>query len=144
MITISKTHLSEIHTQAKDAYPEECCGAMLGKVSTDGKVVSEIIMLENEWDGSDGFTKHRRFQITPKDYMLLEKKARAEKLDLIGFYHTHPDHPAIPSETDLSYAWPVFSYVILSVQSGTPQDIHSYILNEESKKFDEESILINS
>lgn len=132
MITLSKTHLTEIQNHGTEAYPEECCGAMLGR----DKTVHKIVRIENQ----SSENKHRRFSITPQDYMALEKLAKKEGLNLLGFYHTHPDHPARPSETDLKFAWPVFSYIILSIQKGVPGEFNSFVLDEEAQAFLPEKI----
>lgn len=127
MITLSKTHLSEIHEHGIEAYPEECCGAMLGNIDFDAKkkVVIELIRIENH----SSENKHRRFAITPEDYRKIEIIAKEKNLSLLGFYHTHPDHPAQPSETDLKFAWPVFSYLILSVMQQVPNELNSFVLD---------------
>jgi len=140
MIILSKTHLSDIQTHGKDAYPNECCGAMLGtrNSQTQVKEVIQIIRLEN----ITADDKQRHFAITDKDYQQLEKQAESLGLTLLGFYHTHPDHPAKPSPTDLSYAWPFFSYIILAVHSGKPKDINSFELDLDSRTFKSESLQI--
>ncbi len=145
MITISQTHLLEMQQHGKEAYPEECCGALLGKVESSGAKTSlQTVRIENNWPEGEQGTKHRRFAVTAEDYLLLEKKAKDEKLTLLGFYHTHPDHPAKPSQTDLSYAWPFFSYIILSIKKGNPDQIFSYELSSgEEKSFIEEKMDIS-
>ncbi len=145
MITISPTHLTEIQDHGKEAYPYECCGAILGQVDTkEGtKIGTQILRIENNWqDQGEGETRHRRFAITAEDYRFLEKTAKQKELTLLGFYHTHPDHPAKPSGTDLSYAWPFFSYIILSVEKGQPKDIYSYELDTDKSEFFSEQLSI--
>jgi proteasome lid subunit RPN8/RPN11 len=137
MIILSKTHLSEISFESRQSYPYECCGALLGHVlpNQDKQVVS-CISLVNHSDED----QRRRFKVTDKDYQLLEKKALDLNLTLLGFYHSHPDHPAIPSQTDLNYAWPFFSYIIQSVTDSEHRDIKSYMLSEKTMTFVEEKI----
>jgi len=140
MITLSKTHLSEINNHGQLAYPEECCGAMLGTLDFEKniKTTEKLVRIEN----TSTENRHRRFAITPEDYKSLETQAKQEGLTLLGFYHTHPDHPPIPSETDLKYAWPVFSYIILSVRNGDPAQCLSYQLNLDTEKFEPEELKI--
>ena len=115
MIILSKTLFAKLCEHGKEAYPEECCGAMLGDIDSESgiKSITELIRIENKSEEN----KHRRFAITPNDYRALETQATAKSLHLLGFYHTHPDHPCRPSQTDLAYAWPVFSYIILSINT---------------------------
>ena len=89
------------------AYPHECCGALIGR---DG-VVTEAFALPNTTEEGP----RRRFLVRPDDYRAAEARARETGLELLGFYHSHPDHPARPSQYDLDHAWPLFSYVIVSV-----------------------------
>lgn len=135
MITLSTTHLSEIQNHAQEVYPDECVGALLGDLAyaTLTKTVYETVRLDNQWDDSDTETKRRRFKVTAFDYQHVESLAQEKGMDLLGFYHSHPDHPAIPSETDLKYAWPVFSYLILPIHQGKPGDCLSYLLSDEGE-----------
>jgi len=141
MITISKTHLTDIQEHGKGAFPYECCGALLGNVNADTqhRDLVKLIRIENQSDED----KRRRFSVTAEDYKMVEEEAKKEKLTLIGFYHTHPDHPAFPSTTDLEYAWPFFSYIIHSVQSGEPSDINSFELDLDKNEFKQEKLNIN-
>jgi proteasome lid subunit RPN8/RPN11 len=84
--------------------------------------------------------RHRRFEITAADYAELESKARAQDLILLGFYHTHPDHPARPSATDLAYAWPFFSYIILTVSAGKAGEMAAFVLDEDTMQFVSEQL----
>ena len=113
-----------------EAYPNECCGALIGR---DG-LVSEAFGLPNTTEEGP----RRRFLVRPQDYRAAEKRASELSLDMLGFYHTHPDHPARPSQYDLDHAWPFFSYVILSVKEGVPTDMTSWRLLEDRSAFVEE------
>jgi proteasome lid subunit RPN8/RPN11 len=121
-----------IRAHGIEAYPNECCGALLGR---DG-LVSEAFSLPNTTEEGP----RRRFLVRPQDYRDAEAKASELGLDLLGFYHTHPDHPSRPSQYDLDHAWPFFSYVILSVHSGVPQDMTSWRLQEDRAAFTEEPL----
>ena len=130
MIIVSKTHFNQMVKHALSDYPHECCGGLLGTFDTHTKHIKKVVELSNQWDDTDSETKRRRFKITPSDYKKLEQLADDAKLHLLGFYHSHPDHPAIPSETDLSYAWPFFSYPIISIMQSKYADIQSYYLDQ--------------
>jgi proteasome lid subunit RPN8/RPN11 len=122
--------LDAIQAHGRDAYPHECCGALLGR---DG-VVQEAWPLPNTTEEGP----RRRFLVRPQDYRSAEARASEQGLELIGFYHSHPDHPARPSQYDLDHAWPVFSYVIISVAEGRPGDITSWRLADDRSAFAEE------
>ena len=136
MIILSKTHFSELEAHSLEAFPYECCGGMLGVVDGDKKVVERLIRLSNASDEN----KRRRFKVTQDDYRALEAEAASSNLTLLGFYHSHPDHPAIPSETDLKYAWPFFSYIVQSVGKVAVNECRSYVLAETGDHFVEEEL----
>jgi proteasome lid subunit RPN8/RPN11 len=121
-----------IRRHGTETYPDECCGALLGR---DG-VVSGTYALPNTTEEGP----RRRFLVRPDDYRQAEQRARQEGGDLLGFYHSHPDHPARPSQYDLDHAWPFFSYIIVSVQKGEPQDMTSWRLREDRSAFDQEDL----
>lgn len=123
-----------IRAHGRETFPHECCGAMLGR---DG-VVSDAYPLPNTTEEGP----RRRFLVRPDDYRGAEKRARETGLDLLGFYHSHPDHPARPSQYDLDHAWPSFSYVIVSVMAGEDQLLTSWRLTEDRAAFDEEPVEI--
>ena len=124
-----------IRAHGRETFPHECCGAMLGK---DG-VVREAYALPNTTEEGP----RRRFLVRPDDYRVAEKRAREAGLDLLGFYHSHPDHPAQPSQYDLDHAWPSFSYVIVSVMGGEDRLLTSWRLQDDRSAFVEEQITNN-
>ncbi len=122
---------------AESTFPEECCGFLFGYITADNnRIITEAQIVENVKEGD----KRRRFVIHPKDYLKAESYADKHDLTLLGVYHSHPDHPAIPSEHDRIAAQPFFSYVILSVQSGRFHHARSWLLNDQGY-FEEESFL---
>jgi len=121
-----------IRAHGRATYPHECCGALLGR---DG-VVTEACPLPNA--AEEG--QRRRFVVRPSDYRAAEARASGQGLALLGFYHSHPDHPARPSQYDLEHAWPVFAYVILSVAGGEPGEMTSWRLSEDRGRFEEETL----
>lgn len=113
-------------------YPEEACGFLLGQEENGVRIITDT------WPATNVSTENRkrRFIVDPIDYMKAEKKATIEGLSLLGIYHSHPDHPAIPSEHDLAAAHPFFSYVIVSLREGHVADTRSYQLT--NGRFEEE------
>jgi proteasome lid subunit RPN8/RPN11 len=131
-IVLQKDVDAAIRAHGREAFPHECCGALLGK---DG-LVREAYALPNTTEEGP----RRRFLVRPDDYRAAEKRARDAGLELLGFYHSHPDHPARPSQYDLDHAWPSFSYVIVSVMSGEDQALTSWQLQADRSAFDEEQV----
>jgi len=121
-----------IRAHGTETYPNECCGALYGR---DGVVTATYALPNTTEEGP-----RRRFLVRPQDYRDVEKRASELKVDLLGFYHSHPDHPARPSQYDLDHAWPVFSYIIVSVQAGKPADMTSWRLQEDRSAFDQEQL----
>lgn len=124
--------LEAIQQHGRETYPHECCGALIGR---DGEVASTVALPNITDEGP-----RRRFRVSDADYMKVERAASAANADLLGFYHSHPDHPARPSQYDLDHALPFFSYVIISVASGTPGDVRSWKLRDDRSAFDEEPL----
>jgi proteasome lid subunit RPN8/RPN11 len=118
-----------IRRHGEETFPHECCGALIGK---DG-VVSHAEPLPNTTEEGP----RRRFLVRPADYRLAEQRATELGADLLGFYHSHPDHPARPSQFDLDHAWPTFAYVIVSVMAGRASDMTVWFLREDRSSFDE-------
>jgi proteasome lid subunit RPN8/RPN11 len=121
-----------IRAHARQAYPHECCGALIGR---QGAVQAAFALPNTTEEGP-----RRRFLVRPDDYRAAERHSQALGLDLLGFYHSHPDHPARPSQYDLDHAWPFFSYVIVSVKAGVPEDMTSWRLQEDRSAFDQENL----
>lgn len=121
-----------IRAHGRETFPHECCGALLGR---DG-LVYEAFPLPNTTEEGP----RRRFLVRPEDYRVAEKRGRESGYDLLGFYHSHPDHPARPSQYDLDHAWPFFSYVIVSVMAGEDKLLTSWRLKEDRSAFEEEEV----
>ena len=120
---------------AESEYPHECCGFLFGRESGDNRNISDLMPVANRKEGD----RRRRFMIAPADYRLAEDYAEREDLVLLGVYHSHPDHPAEPSEHDRSVALPFFSYVIISVKESRAGTVRSWRLDDE-RNFDEETV----
>ena len=121
-----------IKNHCRETYPNECCGALIG---TDN-VVGECFSLPNTTEEGP----RRRFLVSPDDYRAAERRATKSGHELIGFYHSHPDDQARPSQYDLDHAWPVFAYVIIAVEKGEPSAMTSWRLREDRSAFDEARI----
>lgn len=135
LISISAEQLKIIYDHVESVYPEECCGILLGNVAGTVKDVIEVIPTINAWIKSEldkvGRNKHSRYSIDPQDIFMAQKRARELHLDIIGFFHSHPDYPAIPSMCDRSQAWEVYSYPIISVINGKVSEIKSWVLDRD-------------
>jgi len=128
--------LESIRRHAREAYREEACGAIYGRCTHKSKEALRAEPLPNAREGD----RRRRFLITSTDYRRAEARAAEHGMDLLGFYHSHPDHPAYPSSYDLEHAFPSFSYVIVSVREGEPGDVRSFVLTEDRSAFGEEEL----
>ena len=135
-ITLTPEVDAAIRAHGRETFPHECCGAMLGK---DGRV-HEAWKLPNTTEEGP----RRRFLVRPDDYRHAETRGRETGLELLGFYHSHPDHPARPSQYDLDHAWPFFSYVIVSVMAGEDKLLTSWRLKDDRSAFDEEAVEVNN
>lgn len=121
-----------IRAHGAETYPNECCGALYGR---DGEVTATFALPNTTEEGP-----RRRFLVRPQDYIAAERHGKELSADLLGFYHSHPDHPARPSQYDLDHAWPSFSYIIVAVRAGKPQDMTSWRLREDRSAFDPEQL----
>jgi proteasome lid subunit RPN8/RPN11 len=138
MITIESHDLAEMRRHGERDYPFECCGLMLGRFEGTGhKNVSETYAISNAREEE---AKRNRFLIRPEELMRGEKYAREKGLDVVGFYHSHPDEPAIPSKYDLDHAWPTYSYIVVSIEKGQAVDLRSWEMEPDRSRFDEEEI----
>lgn len=136
-LSISPDVDTAIRQHGQETYPHECCGALVGR---DG-VVSAVVALPNTTDEGP----RRRFMVRPSDYQLAERRATELGGDLLGFYHSHPDHPARPSQYDLDHAWPTFAYIIVAVAgdgaaNAKAGDMTVWFLQEDRSRFEEGSL----
>jgi S-sulfo-L-cysteine synthase (O-acetyl-L-serine-dependent) len=131
-LRVPEAVLLDIRRHGERAYSDECCGGLIGS----GSAVVEAVPLSNTTDGE----RRRRFLVGPREYREAEARASATGRELIGFYHSHPDHPAIPSAFDLEHAWPNLSYVIVSVRNGRAAEVRSWRLRADRSAFEEEHL----
>jgi proteasome lid subunit RPN8/RPN11 len=138
MLFLSSELETNIRIAGEAAYPDECCGVLMGDIDNDGnKTVRRTEAINNAREDGE---KYHRFLITPEDMLHAEQTARAAKLEVIGFYHSHPDHPASPSEYDKDHALPFYSYAIVSVEKGTAKELASWELSADRAVFLPEEI----
>ena len=138
-IKLTKQHLDEIRQHGERTFPEECGGLLLGALEGETRVIQATLPLENIRQDS----RHNRVEISPLDYMKAEREATKQGLGVWGYYHSHPNHPAIPSGFDLDHApFIEWSYLIVSVREGTAQEIRAWTVREDRSQFDEEDIEI--
>src|SRR5579864_5736903 len=128
-VALSATVDEAIRRHGQETYPHECCGALVGQ---SGHVQATVALPNTTEEGP-----RRRFLVRPSDYRLAEHRAAELGGELLGFYHSHPDHPARPSQYDLDHAWPTFAYVILAVANGRAGDMTVWWLKEDRSTFDE-------
>jgi proteasome lid subunit RPN8/RPN11 len=133
-IKISEQAIEVIRLHAREDYPHECCGALLGTEENSVRTVHDVLRLANERVDE----RERRYFISPQQVLMVERKARTDGLLLLGYYHSHPDHPAVPSEFDRLHALPWYSYLIISVRKGEPREILAWLLREDRSQFDEQ------
>lgn len=151
-LKINNAQVEAIRQHGARDYPGECCGVMLGKANGFCKAVGEIVPLKNlrndptraqellPVDDPGRETERNRFLIDPLDQLRVEKEARGRGLEVLGYYHSHPDHPARPSNYDREHAWPWYSYVIVSVERGVAKDLTCWVLAEDRGMFHPEQL----
>jgi proteasome lid subunit RPN8/RPN11 len=141
MLRLSDELQEEIDEHGAEAYPYEGCGLLLGHREDGKNIVSAVFPVENRWEREE--EKRERFLITPADMLQAELAAMREGLDIIGIYHSHPDHEPVASPRDLAWAtWPGYSYLITEVREGSPGQSRSWQLQEDRTGFVEEEIAI--
>ncbi|HTW79686.1 MAG TPA: M67 family metallopeptidase [Terracidiphilus sp.] len=140
VLLLSRIVYDAIRAHGEETYPHECCGALLGRAAADGWVVGSAIRAGNTRTDS----AHNRYRIAPAELVRIQRDAMRHGFEIAGFYHSHPDHPARWSETDLAEAhWLGCSYVITEVAAGQARETNSFLLagnNEEDKRFETETI----
>src|SRR5215218_6236520 len=137
MLYLDTEIIDQISAHAERDYPHECGGMLIGNFQTEKKTVLEIFPLENARETE---ARHNRVLILPKDVLRAERYARGKKLDVVGYYHSHPEDRAAPSQYDLDHALPVWSYIIVSVLAGKAADLRSWEMENDRSKFNEEDI----
>lgn len=136
-IAIGARERAAIEAHARRTYPEECCGILLGEFAGERKVVRGTVEIENARRDS----ARNRYLMGGDAVRAAEERARRERLEIVGYYHSHPDVPAVPSETDRNEAtWPIYSYVIVCVRKGEIAELRSWSLSEDRSTMNEEAV----
>ncbi|HTE18152.1 MAG TPA: M67 family metallopeptidase [Armatimonadota bacterium] len=158
MLKLSAAAAAAMRAHAEEGYPLEICGFLVGEAAGDTCVAREAWPVRNTWEedpeqraamaaaleaaggaataeGWESASSERRFLVSPQDFLKSEKRARAAGMSVVGLYHTHPEHPAVPSDFDRDAAWPEWSYVILSVRGGAVAELRSAVLDEAERRF---------
>jgi proteasome lid subunit RPN8/RPN11 len=141
MLKISSKVLREIYDHTEASYPNECCGLMIGTMNEtrDTREVHAFRKCRN----LNTERAHDRYEMDPMCMLKTQREFEASPWDIVGIYHSHPDHPSRPSQTDTDRAWPDYSYIIISVQKGTVAGANTWVLNEGERKFYEEPLVID-
>ena len=137
-LKIGNEAVEVINQHGVDTFPNECCGFLYGN-ETDGRQITLAVPVTNTKEGD----QRRRFEISPLDYLRAEQFALVNGTQLLGVYHSHPNHPAIPSIHDLAVALPYFSYIIVSIMDGEIADLKSWIIKEDAHEFQEQPVMSN-
>ncbi len=137
MITLSDSQLEAIKAHGVETFPHECCGVILGEIVGDKKVVQQLRKLENVHE--DGH--ERRYLVSPDEMFQLLREERETGVKVLGFYHSHPNHPAIPSGYDRDWASPWYTYIIVSILDGKPDLLTAWVLDEDGAEFLPDEIL---
>lgn len=132
MIELPSGVVEEIQRHGSETYPEECCGGLLGERRNGAVRVARAERVENRRTEQ----RSRRYTIDPRDYLRLERLAEEAGLSVVGIYHSHPDHPAVPSEFDREHALPYFHYLIVAVAAGRAEDFACWVLDEDRESFE--------
>jgi proteasome lid subunit RPN8/RPN11 len=144
VVVIAAELARQIEREGEAAYPNECCGILYGRdlPATDGararRVVERIEAVANDFEAGE---QYHRFSISPKQLMQAEKEAANRGQLVLGFYHSHPDSPARPSEYDRQHAWPFYSYMIVSIAKREAVDVTSWVLDEQMEVFSRQEIV---
>jgi proteasome lid subunit RPN8/RPN11 len=137
MISLTASARDAIMREGEAAYPNECCGFLFGRDDGGKRAATRVLPVRNARESA---AARRRFEITPKDFLRAEREAMKGGSGIVGVYHSHPDHPATPSNHDLEHALPYYSYVIVSVSEGKSGRLTSWRLENDRSRFDEEEV----
>ena len=140
MLRLRSKHTEDVHSHLCRAYPEEGCGVLLGREAEGGREIERVIGLGNVREDS----RRNRYRIAPGQFLAAEREARSAGLDVIGFFHSHPDHPSRPSAFDLEHAWPWYSYLIVSVERDGVKDARCWRLAEDRSRFEPEDLILDA
>lgn len=137
-VVVLPEHCRErIRAHAAADYPHECCGLLVGTWQEGGRTVVERVEPARNLNTERA---HDRYELDPMDYLRVDREAREAGLEVVGFYHSHPDSPPLPSVTDARQAWPAYTYIIVSVVGGEPEQMRAWVFDEAAAVFDEQEV----
>jgi proteasome lid subunit RPN8/RPN11 len=136
-VIIRTALVAAIRKAGEETFPEECCGLLIG-VDGEPRAIQETLAMDNVFPGP----RTNRYTIDPMKLAKADQDAEARHLQLIGFYHSHPDHPAVPSDYDREHAWPWYTFIITRVASGKAMEMRAWRLSSDRKVFNEEPIKV--
>jgi proteasome lid subunit RPN8/RPN11 len=147
MLHIPHALMNTLTAHLEAGYPREACGILIGEMDfaemPPAKHVHDVVLVQNAWDEvNDKESQANRYMISPEDVARADRDAGKRGWDIIGFFHSHPDHPSQASATDREWAWPVISFMITSVRAGKATSTQSWVLRDDRDAFDEEEIQI--
>lgn len=140
MIRIPSSILREVYDHMEASYPNECCGLLVGRLVNENE---RLVHTFRKCRNLNTERAHDRYEMDPKCWLNTEREFDGSPWAIVGIYHSHPDHPSRASQTDTDAAWPNYSYVIASVQTGTVASTQSWLLNETEKRFYEEAVVVD-
>lgn len=138
-IRLKAEHLDSIRKHGEAAFPYECCGLLLGRLENGDKFLEELYPVSNAWEEN---AQHHRFLISPDRLIEGENYARRKNLEVLGFYHSHPEAEARPSSFDLEHAWPFYSYIIVSIKERQARELSSWRMTDDRTRFDPEPMIL--
>ncbi len=138
-MVLTKAQVGAIEDHARETYPEECCGFLIGPTG-EPRRIGEVRRATNVVPEN----RARRYVIDPKETFTIEKSLTGSGLEILGFYHSHPNHPAVPSEFDRGHAWPWYSYVILSIVDRRPKGLRAWTLDEGRETFQPDELTVEA
>jgi proteasome lid subunit RPN8/RPN11 len=130
MVIIRRGELRFIVSHAEKTYPEECCGFLLGLNAREHRILRALSV-----PNVNAHNRRRRYNVDPKDIMCADGTAEKSNLEVLGVYHSHPDAPPIPSQFDLEYAWPSYTYLVVAVKNGKENGVGAWVLGEDRSAF---------
>lgn len=142
-LSLTAAHIEALRAHAAQDYPHECCGFLIGEIADPGAEAPGYTVFRVQPAANLRQDSPRnRFEINPGELVRVDKDARADGLSVLGFYHSHPDAPARPSEFDREHAWPGYCYVIVSVEAGRPREMANWLLRDDRGGFDSDEIIV--
>lgn len=141
-LVLPVTLFRQIEAEGEAAHPNECCGLLIGRDDAAGgrRLVERLVSAGNAFQADE---QYHRFSIDPLLQMKAEREAAAEGKLVLGFYHSHPDHPARPSDYDRQHAWPFYSYVIVAISKGKAAEMMSWVLHGQTEAFEPQAIVVS-